>query len=272
VLAMHLTRALRDRGEQAAVITPQQLKDTVSRALSGRLLSRPALELFIAAFGFTGDESDRLWRLWNGSATISVLAGTRAVAPDIEGDLRRALGPNRHQTLALHDHCYIGADGRIARARTLQVVEATQAGVDSIPFLYDTGLLTVEIGQGCAGLSGELRQLGGDVFATEIQLAKTLALGETITMEYTSTFRYPGDPDDPHEREYRRAVMAQLDNLDVRVEFHPDRLPSQLWWASWEGVAGNIATQEPVALDSQHAAQRFLRSLQRTVVGFCWDW
>ncbi len=269
VLARHLSGT---PGPQAAGIMPHQLKDTVSRALSGRLLSRPALALFIDAFGFTQDETDRLWRLWNGAATIRVLTGSRAIGVQAERDVRQALGPRRHQTLAMHDHAYVGADGRIARARTLQVIEATAAGTDRIPFLYDTSLLTLEVGQGCAGLASGLRQFGPDVFATEIMLARTLGLGETITMEYTATFRYPGDPDDPHEREYRRAVMAGLENLDLRVEFHPDRLPSKLWWASWDGVDGELTVQQEAALDSQHAAQRYLRSLQRTVVGFFWQW
>jgi hypothetical protein len=269
VIARHLSGT---PGAQATGIMPHQLKDTVSRALSGRLLSRPALGLFIDAFGFTRDEADRLWRLWNGTATISVLTGSRAIPAQAEQDLRQALGPRRHQTLALHDHAYVGADGRIARARALQVVEATAAGTDRIPFLYDTSLLTLEVGHGCAGLSGELRRFGPDVFATEILLARTLGLGETITMEYATTFRYPGDPADPHEREYRRAVMAGLENLDVRVEFHPDRLPSRLWWASWDGVDGEIIAAQEAALDSQHSAHRYLRSLQRTVVGFYWRW
>jgi hypothetical protein len=269
VIARHLSGT---PGAQATAIMPHQLKDTVSRALSGRLLSRPALGLFIDAFGFTRDEADRLWRLWNGAATISVLTGSRAIPAQAEHDLRQALGPRRHQTLALHDHAYVGADGRIARARALQVIEATMAGTDRIPFLYDTSLLTLEVGHGCAGLSGELRRFGPGVFATEILLARTLGLGETITMEYTTTFRYPGDPADPHEREYRRAVVAGLENLDVRVEFHPDRLPSRLWWASWDGVDGDIIAAQEAALDSQHSAHRYLRSLQRTVVGFYWRW
>jgi hypothetical protein len=274
VLARHLSAASGGPGAgwSGTDVMPHQLKDTVSRALSGRLLSKPALELFIDAFGFTDDEADRLWRLWNGSATISVLSGSRAVPVQAEQDLRQLLGPRRHQTVTLHDHLWVGADGRIARARTLQVIEATEAGVDRIPFLYDTSLLTVEIGQGCAGLSGELRQIGPDVFATDILLARTLGLGETITMEYSTTFRYPGDPGDPGEREYRRAVMARLENFDMRIEFHAERLPSRLWWATWDGMDGDVLTREVATLDSQHAAQRFMRSLHRIVVGFYWDW
>jgi hypothetical protein len=269
VLARHVSGA---RGAQVSGLLPRQLKDTVSRALSGRLLSRQVLALFIEAFDFTDDEADRLWRLWNGSATISVLSGSRAMPVQAEQDIRQVLGPRRHQTLTLHDHLTVGADGRMARSRMLQVIEATQAGTDRIPFLYDTNLLTLEVGQGCAGVSGELKQIGADLFATDILLARTLSLGETITMEYSTTFRYPGDPDDPHERQYRRAVMVRLENFDMRIEFHPDRRPAELWWATWDGVDGDVLTQEPASLDSQRAAQRFMRSVQRTVVGFYWTW
>jgi hypothetical protein len=269
VLARHLSDEAMTRDPD---IMPRQLKDTVSRALSGRLLSKPALALFIDAFGFTDDETDRLWRLWNGAATISVLSGSRAVPATAEQDLRQLLGPRRHQTVTLHDHLTVGADGRMARARTLQVIEAIEAGTDRIPFLYDTSLLTLEVGQGCAGLSGELRQIGPDMFATDILLARTLGLGDTITMEYLATFRYPGDPDDPHERQYRRAVMGRLENFDMRIEFDPARRPARLWWATWDGVDGDVLSQEEAALDSQHSAHRFMRSLHRAVVGFHWDW
>jgi hypothetical protein len=268
VLARHLSAV---PGARASTIQAHQLKDTVSRALSGRLLSKPALGLFIDAFGFTDDEASRLWRLWNGAGTIRVLSGSRAVPLQAEHDLRQALGPRRHQTLTMHDHVYVGADARLARVRTIQVIEAVQAGTDSIPYLYDTNSLTVEVGQGCAGLSGELRQLRSDVFATQILLARPLGLGETTTIEYTTTFRYPGNTE-PGEREYRRGVLGQLENLDLRVEFHPDRPPRAVWWATWNGVDGEMLEEQRVTLDSQHAAQRYLRSVQRAVVGFHWDW
>jgi hypothetical protein len=269
VLARHLSAA---PGGEAAGILPYQLKDTVSRALSGRLLSKPALRMFIDAFGFTDDEAHRLWRLWNGAATITVLSGSRAVPLQAEQDLREVLGPRRHQTLTMHDHGYVGADGRLARAKTLQVIEATEPGTDRIPYVYDTSSLTVEVGQGCAGLSGELRQIGDDVFCTELLLAKKLDFGETITIEYATTYRYPGDPDDVHERQYRRGVIADLENLDLRIEFHPARLPSRLWWATWDGVDGDVLSEQEAVLDSQYSAQRYLRSLKRSVVGFHWDW
>ena len=270
VLAGHLRNS--PRGPADRGITPHQLKDTVSRALTGRLLSRPALSLFIAAFGFSEHEADRLWRLWNGSATISVLSGSHAVPMQTEEELAQALGPRRHQTLSLHDHVYIGADGRTERARTMQVIEATAPGVDRIPFLCDTNVLTIEVGQGCKELASQLRQIRSDVFATEILLARTLELGETITLEYWTTYRYPGDPSDPREREWRRAVLRHLDNYDIRVQFHSGKLPAHVWWARWDGAEGAVLERQEVSLDSQHSAHRYLRSFEKAVAGFFWVW
>jgi hypothetical protein len=201
-----------------------------------------------------------------------VLSGSHAVPQQSELTIHDALGPRRHQTVTMHDHVHVDADGRIERVRTLQVIEATMADTDRIPYLYDTSSLTVEAGEGCAGLSGELRQVGEDVFATEILLARSLGLGETTTIEYATTFRFPGNLADPREREYRRGVLGSLENYDLRVEFHADRLPAAVWWVSWDGVDGPALTEDRVVLDSLHAAQRYLRSLQRTVVGFRWRW
>jgi hypothetical protein len=253
-------------------VLPHQLKDTVSRALSGRLLSRSTLALFIDAFGFTDAEADRLWRLWEGSGTISVLSGPRAMTPRTEQELHAAIGPRRHQTLSLHDHVWIGADGLPARTRTLQVIEAIADGLDRIPFLHDTKALTLEVGQGCRDLSGELYQVSDELFVTYIMLASPLDAGETATLEYWTTYQYPGDPSDPHEREYRRAFMRRMENFDMRVEFHPDRLPAGIWWATWDGVDGAVLEQEPVSLDNQHSVHRYLRFIEKTVAGFHWSW
>ena len=270
VLARHLWSHPRVAGDAEAL--PRQLKDTVARALSGALLSRPALALFIDAFGISGADAGRLWRLWEGSGRISVLSGPRAMGAQTEADLRSALGPRRHQTVSLHDHVYVGSDGRVARTRTLQVVEAIADGLDRIPYLYDTSALTLEVGQGCGEISGELYQVSENVYAATIPLAGELSAGETISLEYVTAYRYPGNRSDPHEREFRRAVMRRLENVDMRVEFHPDMLPARIWWAVWDGVEGDIVEREPVPLGSQHEVHRYLRSVEKTVVGFFWSW
>lgn len=270
VLAQHLWNAPRDSGD--ADVLPRQLKDTVGRALSGRLLSRGTLALFIDAFGFSRPEEDRLWRLWGGSGRISVLSGTRAMTSGLAAEVTAALGPRRHQTLSLHDHVHVGADGRLARSRTLQVVEAIADGLDRIPYMYDTSALTLEVGQGCKDLTSPLYEIKEGVFTTDIRLARTLAIGETLTLEYWNTYRYPGHGAVPEEREYRRAVMRHLENFDMRVEFHPARLPAHVWWATWDGLEGGIIEQEEAALDAQHSVHRYLRSVETAVVGFHWSW
>jgi len=140
-------------------VLPRQLKDTVLRALSGKMLSRATLTLFIEAFGFTDAEADRLRRLAAGSSRISVLAGPRAMRPDLLAGVAEVFGPARHQTVSLHDHIDVGQDGLVARARTLKVIEATAEGVDSVPFIHDTDTLTLEVGQGCRGVSGYPHEL-----------------------------------------------------------------------------------------------------------------
>jgi hypothetical protein len=253
-------------------VLPRQLKDTVLRALTGKMLSRATLSLFIDAFGFTDAEADRLRRLAAGTARISVLSGPRAMRPDVSAGLADIFGPPRCQTVSLHDHVTIGADGFVSRARTLKVIEATADGVDRIPFIYDTDAITLEVGQGCKGTSGELHQISEDVFTTEILLAKNLSLGETLTLEYWNSFHYPGDQLDARRCEYRQAAMRRAENFDIRVEFHPERLPRTVWWAVWDGVDGDVVSQETAVLDSQNSVHRYMRSLERTVVGFHWTW
>lgn len=270
VLARHLSSS--PRGRSDADVTSHRLKDTVSRALSGRLLSRGALSLFIDGFRFSEHEADRLWRLWNGSATISVLSGNHAVSAKAEEQVNHTLGPRQHQTLSMHVHVWVGADRRIDRVRMLQVIEATAQGVDRVPFACDSNVLTVEVGQGCKELAGPLRRIWADMFATEILLARTLDLGETTTLEYWLTYQYPGNMADPGEREQRHAVLRHLENFDMRVEFHPDRLPARVLWARWDGIESDVAEQQELSLDSQHAVHRYLRSISKTVVGFRWEW
>ena len=260
------------RAEGDADVLPRQLKDTVLRALSGKMLSRSTIALFAEAFGFSDMETEQLRRLWAGSGRISVLSGPRALQPAVHAKVADVFGPPTCQTLSLHDHISLGPGGLITRARTLKVVEATADGVDRVPFIHDTDALTLEVGQGCKGVSGYLHRLGGDLYLTDILLAKELELGETLTLEYWNTYHYTDDRMDERKRQYRRAVMGRLENFDVRVEFHPSRLPGEVWWAVWDGVDGDVVRQESVTPDSQHSVHRYMRFLERTVVGFHWTW
>ena len=58
VLARHLWRHPRRTGD--GDLLPRQLKDTIARALSGRLLSRATLQLFMDAFALPDAEQDQI--------------------------------------------------------------------------------------------------------------------------------------------------------------------------------------------------------------------
>ena len=104
---------------------------------------------------------------------------------------------------------------------------------------------------------------GGETDRTNI-----LSIGQTTTLEYVTTFRYPTPP----PRELRRAATRTIENVDIRVEFDPAKMPSQLWWTVWKDLDGPVISREPVTLDAGNSAERYLRRLQSSVIGFTWEW
>jgi hypothetical protein len=269
VLAHHLWQYPRKAGD--GDLLPRQLKDTVARALGGKLLSRPTLELFMDAFTLPETERTHLWHLWEGVPEVRMLAGTRALRPDAERKVAAFLGPPGHQTLSLHDHVEVAPDGRASRIRTIQVIEAIRPGLDSIPYIFDTTAITIHAIHGCTPPSGPPVRVAENGIVSRLPLIKTLDEGETLTLEYATTFGYQGEIT-ADQREYRRAVMRHIENFDIRVQFDLDgRPPPRVWWAVWNGVDGDIVEQYQVELDSQLSVHRFLRRVEKTVIGFHWS-
>jgi hypothetical protein len=262
VLARYLWQHPRAQGDLE--VLPRQLKDTASRALSGKLLSKATLSLFMDAFGLGAPEREQLLKLWEGSAHVRVLSGPRA----IRDDKASMLGSRRVKTLSLHDHHYVGPDGLPVRHRNIHVIEAIADDVDRIPYRADTNALTIEAEQGFSGLAGPVYQPIAEIFVVDMLLAKPLMTGETATLEYSASFHY----DKPPPPEFRRIVQSFVENLDIRVQFHPDKLPVNVEWAVWDGLDGPIVERSHVALDIQFAAHRYLRLAEKTAVGFHWDW
>jgi hypothetical protein len=270
VLARHLWQHPKRAGD--GDLLPRQLKDTAARALSGRLLSRGTLELFIDAFSLPEGEQDQLWRLWEGSPRVRMLTGNRAIGPATADRVAALLGPPGHQTVSMHDHAFVRADGRIGGVRTIQVLEALRDGLDSIPYIFDSSALTLRVGHGCEPPAGPGHQIKDGPYVLRLPLARTLSAGETLSLEYATTFHYPGaaTADQEHYR-WRRAFMRRVDNIDVRVEFDPDCVPSAIWWAVWDGVEGDVIEQHQVRPDSQNSVHHYLRLVEKSVVGFYWE-
>lgn len=262
VLAHYLWEHPRVKGD--VDVLPRQLKDTASRALSGKLLSKATLTLFTNAFGLGAPEQEHLLKLWEGSANVRVLSGPGAMREDRAA----ALGRRQYRTVSLHDHHYLGPDGLPTRHRVIHVIESLVDGLDRVPYRADTNAVTLEVGQGFRGVGGPVYQPTAGVYVVDMLLAEPLAAGETATLEHLTGFHYT----EPPLREFRRGVQISVENLDIRVEFHPDKLPSEVAFAVWEGWDGQIAERRPVVLDSQFAVHHYLRLAEKTVVGFHWDW
>lgn len=212
-------------------------------------------------------------RIWTARAMTSMaLADTRVTSGGaLTADTVTALlGPPGHQTVALHDRVFVRADGQVGEVRTIQVIEAIRDGLDSIPYIYDTSALTLQVGHGCEPPRGPGSQVKDGPYILRIPLARTLSEGETLSLEYATTFHYQGEVTGD-ERQWRRAVMRRVDNLDLRVEFDPEHVPAAIWWAVWDGIDGGIIEQDRVQPDSQNSVHRYLRLVERTVVGFYWE-
>lgn len=67
-IAQVLAEYLWSTGQEPRANTdlPRKLKDTVSRALSGKSLSRRSLRLFIQGFALDEATAERLWACWTG--------------------------------------------------------------------------------------------------------------------------------------------------------------------------------------------------------------
>ena len=177
-----------------------------------------------------------------------------------------AVADQRHRTLLLHEFHRVGADELPAEHRTVQTIEATTDGFDRYPYRFDTTAADVEVLQG--GVAGPLYAVGGGLSAVDILLAQPLQKGEVASLEYRSIFRYAVAP----RPEFRRAARYRVENLLMRVQFDPERLPRSVWWAVWHGLQGPVVEQELVELDREFAVKRYLEAIERTVVGFRWEW
>jgi len=239
----------------------ERLRDLVSRALSGTVLSRQTLQLFIDAIRIEPTDAETLWRQWEG----------RELARVIIGDLRpHPSSPHNSQgqIIQLHDLHYLGPDGRPYQHRTIQEVRALADGLDSFRHTFDARSAHVERVHG--GTPGAPYRLDGTMWAVDIKLPRTLERGGVASMEFVTKFHYSEDI----EPCLRRAAHRRYERVAIRVQFHPDRLPKRVWWAEWKDYREPdkaLLHREPVDLDDDHAVAHCLDVLDRAVVGFSWE-
>ncbi len=237
----------------------RQIKDRVARLFGPERVSAETLGWFIAAFGMADDDARRLWELFEGAKVAGFVAG--GWPPPTASLKDQGL-----RTVSLHELHSLGADGCPASHRTVQVIQATTDWLKGYLYRFDTNALDVEVARG--GQAGPITDLGGGMYAVEITFNAPLQSGMTASLEYLTTFRYS----EPPPPEFRRGVIRRIDNLEIRVQFHPARLPAKVWWGSWDTLDGPMADRETTQLDSEFAVHRYLDGVEAAIVGFAWAW
>jgi hypothetical protein len=247
-------------------VTYEQLIHIVSRALKpkGTVLACDTLRLFIRAFEITDEHAEILWRQWAGDDLARVVVGQ--LAPPNDASLSAA---PTYETMSLREYHYLGSDGRPLKHRTIRDIRSLVDGLTHYCYSLDTSEAAVERISG--GQPGSLYQRHESVWAVDIALPRTLDKGDEHSLEFQTSFHYV----ESVEPCIRRVAHERFENVIVRVEFHPDRLPRSLYWTEWLDYREpkiRIAEEVPVTLDLEHSAHHRLDVLDRAVVGFRWQY
>lgn len=105
-------------------------------------------------------------------------------------------------------------------------------GLSSYQYRFDTPHARVNAVRG--GQHGKLYQFSDEVSAVDLNFPRPLTRGEMHYMEFWTLLKY----DAPPPREMRRGTHGRTKNLDLRVQFDPEKLPSVVWWAEWGHYRG----------------------------------
>lgn len=262
VIAQHLW----DSGEceETDQHLPRRLKDKVNRALNGRGLSLQTLRWVTDAFDFSPHDAARVREIYRGDVSTSVIVGQ--LRPPAPGS---GISPSRHETTMLFEHHTIGRDGLPAHHHTQQTIRALTDGLASYQYRIDTPDAEVRVRRG--GNVSKACAIADGYYAVDIEFPHPLQYGEERYLDYWTIFHYRLPP----ATEFRRGAHQRVEHLDMRVEFHELLQPGKLWWAQWSDyrdVARDIVDRQEIALDEERSAHRYLEAIERTIVGFYWEW
>lgn len=242
----------------------RRLKDRVSRALRGDGMSPETMRWFVEAFRLSPHDTQRVHDLYRGDIEQMSIVGSLS-PPDPESGIR---SPD-HRTTLLFEHHYVGRDGLPAHHHTQQTIYSLVDGLPSYQFRIDTAEAEVRIKRG--GVAGEVYPIGHSYYAIDITFPRPLGFGDTQYLDYWTNFHYSAAP----PLEFRRGAHQRVEHLDMRIEFHRERLPNRVWWAEWSDyrdVNRDIVAREEITLDEERSAHKYLDAIEHTVVGFYWEW
>lgn len=258
-----LAEYLIDAGElsESDPAPTRRIKDRVRRALSGEVLTPSTVRTFAGAFGFDPADLERLEALLSGSSQVRVLTGTYSGSPDL-------IAHRQHRTISVHEHHYVNAERMPYRHRTTQVIEATEDGMSTHRYIFDSTALAVEVLHG-GSVSGPAFVVGDGLFGLDIVLTRPLAKGETASLDYETRFAYP----EPPAPEFRRASLARVvENVDILVQFDSAALPREVYFSTWSALDSSPATDSRMDLDPDGSVHAYLARLDHAIAGFRWVW
>jgi hypothetical protein len=262
VIAQHLW----DKGERSEgdVQLPRKLKDRISRALTDEDLSLETLRWLVAAFRLSPHDAQRVYELYRAGIGPRIIVGDLPPRAGQSG-IRAPV----HQTALLFEHHYIGSAGLPVRHHTQQTLFSLVDGLESYRYGLDTLEAEVRVMRG--GTASEIYPTADAHYVLNIMFPHPLHYGEEHYLDYWTLFHYSQPP----PPEFRRATHQRVEHLEMRVEFHPRKLPGRLWWAQWRDyrdVHAEVTEREIVPLDEELSARRYLDAVERAVVGFYWEW
>jgi hypothetical protein len=235
------------------------LKDRVSRALTGKVLSPETLTWIIDAFDMTQSDKDRLWEIFSGKE----IPGS-----EISHTLRRRremLRRQCHRTVNLVERYTVNDLGYLTSRHTMHTIRAIEDGVDMYIFNHESQTSSVHVIYG--GNAGTRHEYGNGLCGTEIDLIRVLMKDDTIGLEYYTNF----DKEKAHLNEVRRAAFARVENIDIAVRFQ-NSVPRQAWMCVWDDhLDGNPVDERQVEIING-SIREFVRSIEETVIGFRWTW
>lgn len=261
-VAQVLAEYLWDSGEinESVQNLPRQLRDRVRRAFLGQHMTRTTLTQLMNAFELGDADRQRLDDAFNELDK----PGDHVTDPQAEGLPVR----QRHRSLSITEHHYLGADRCPKRHVTTQVLQGSGEPYSSYLYMFDTNTIAVTGKQGIREV-GPIRAIADGVFGVDIVLLRPLTDGETTTVTYESLFSYS----EPPEPEFRRAAFEGVESLDIRVGFDEAAVPSDIVFAEWDQLSHHEPSTEHAArLEDDLSVHRFLRSVDNSIVGFRWQW
>jgi hypothetical protein len=240
----------------------RSLKDTVRRALLGKGISTRTLTWFIEAFDMTRQDARRLRATLNGHPLPDGTPVANTLRPPQELPI-----PQRHRTLFVFERRVMGPDGAPVTHHASRAIIAQTDTVHYYPCRQFSAASEVSMLSG--GTITATRKFPGSSPILEMTLSSPLPVGQVGSLEYQADFA----PGSSVMTEYRQVAHARADNVDIVVQFHDKRLPHRVWWTVWDDYRdGTVLAEQPVTLDPDGRAHRYLPYLENAAAGFRWEW